>query len=210
MLLDLSQIQQAFDKVQLSSDGRGYFNHDACRECKGKYCCQHFACVYVPEDFDVLNDDSISKEQKVLYLFNQIRESGNISMDLILFNDSKWGPINPDTHEPDIDKIRKDDGYLMLRASSKGRPIIDFQIFLEKGKDFPCINWSLENGCNLSKESRPFSGRMLKPVVLEGYPIEKRYRCFIKDEDYDYMAIEWSKYQDIMFELYLKLEEQFH
>lgn len=207
MLLGLSQIQQAFDKVKISPDGRGYFDYDTCKKCKGKYCCQHFACVYVPQDFPVLQSIGNSREQIVSELFQQIQENQNISLDLILFNDGVWGPINPETKEPDKNRIDNADGFLMLRARCKRRPIIDFQIFFDKGKDYPCINWSLENGCALSQDSRPFSGRMLKPVVFEGYPLERKYCCSTADEDYDFMAFEWAKYQDCMYDLYLKLKE---
>lgn len=207
MLLGLSQIQQAFDKVKISSDGRGYFDYDACKECKGKNCCQHFACVYEPQDFSAFQDIDTNREKVVSELLRQIQENQNISLDLILFNDHVWGPINAETKEPDKNKIDNADGFLMLRARCAGREIIDFQIFLEKEKNYPCINWSVEKGCCLSKDNRPFSGRMLKPVVFEGYPIERKYHCITSDEDYDFLTHEWAKYQDIMYDLYLKLKE---
>lgn len=49
---------------------RGYLNEEklfssteVCKECKGRDCCQNYACTFSPEDFHVLKNTYTDKER---------------------------------------------------------------------------------------------------------------------------------------------------
>lgn len=204
MLMDEALLMRRLEEI-FHPNQKGYFDYDVCRECKGKGCCQHFGCFYSPRDFSVIHDESYSYEEKVKEL-TDILKKGKISIDMIWIKDHDWGPLNPITGKPDIDKISNHDGYLFLRACNSNRPVIDFQKFLEEGHNYPCINWSPENGCAYSEEDRPYGGKMLKPVKIEITPEQSLYRC-TDMIDYDLFVGEWSEYQLLMYDLYIAIKD---
>lgn len=191
----LREIEEALD----NPNPNGYFAYDICKECKGKHCCQHFGCYYSAKDFPFLYEENVSYEEKLEFLVDKIM-SGRISIDMIKMGDQFYGPLNPLTNRPDIDKIGNRDGYLFLRARNQGQPVVDFQFFLEERKNFTCVNWSQEGGCYYSEEDRPYTGKMLKPVKLAN----QFFRC-IDTTNYDLFAEEWGKHQLLIYDLYLKV-----
>lgn len=194
--------------MEKTSQGRfvnnGYYNYDICKQCKGEHCCAHFGCMYSPNDFIVLKEESYSHEQRLLIL-TELVKLGKISIDMCWGKDSYLGPLNPISGKPDIDKMSNGDGFLYLRARNKGRPIVDLQHFLDKGNDYPCINWDPEKGCTLSEDERPFIGRMLMPVMIKTPTGGKVYRCKLHGE---VETIDlWAKHQLLMYDLYLKVRD---
>lgn len=117
--------------------------------------------------------------------------------------DTDWGPLNPLTKIPDINKMSNGDGILYLRARNKNRPVIDFQKFLDETKDYPCINWDAKRGCCLSEHERPCVGRMLKPILVKYPDGHEDYKCQIQGEAE--IIASWEKYQLLMYDLYTKI-----
>jgi len=182
----------------------GYYGYDICRQCKGKKCCAHFGCMYSPHDFIVLKDEKYTHEQRLLILVELLKQ-GKISIDMCWGKDRYWGPLNPISRKPDIDKMANGDGFLYLRARNKNQPVIDLQQFLNEGNDYPCINWDPEKGCCLSEEERPFIGRMLMPVMEKSTDGNISFKCKLHGE---VETVElWGKYQLLMYDLYLKIRD---
>ena len=154
--------------------GNGYYAPEICKLCHerkakglgGPKCCEHMACLYAPEDFLILRSNAYTHEQRVKF-FVEYLKLGKISIDMCCGKDWINGPLHFQTHRPDLDKIGNGDGHLLLRARCDGRPVIDFQYFMEEGHDYPCINWDPTTGCKLGDLERPAGGRLLKPVLKE-------------------------------------------
>ena len=152
----------------------GYYAPEICKLCHerkakgfgGPKCCEHMACFYSPSDFAVLRSNAYTHEQRVIF-FTEFLKLGKISIDMCCGKDWINGPLHFQTHRPDLDKIGNGDGHLFLRARCAGRNVIDFQYFMEKGHDYPCINWNPNSGCALTAEERPTGGRLLKPILKE-------------------------------------------
>lgn len=183
----------------------GYYADEICKECKGKNCCAHFGCMYSPTDFIALTDPKYTHEQQLLIL-TELVKLGKISIDMCWAKDTFLGPLNPITKRPDIDKISNGDGFLYLRARNKDRPIVDLQFFIEAGGHYPCINWDPEKGCELSRDERPYIGRMLKPVALQS--TDGRgiiHKCEMQGEAETLNL--WTKHQLLMYDLYLNVRD---
>ena len=117
--------------------------------------------------------------------------------------DRDFGPLHFQTLKPDIDKISNGDGYLFLRARCAGRPVVDFQYFMN-GEDYPCINWNPETGCVLSKIERPAGGRLLKPVLKEWGG--SRY-CACEQMGEEDILNHWIEHQLVLYDLYLAVRD---
>ena len=198
----IEKIRQFFDDLEANKNG--YYDYQACKRCKGKGCCQHFPCFYAPWDFIVLSHDKYTHEERLIIL-TELLKQGKISIDMIWLADQEFGPLNPESKEPDLEKISNEDGCLFLRARAKDHPIIDFQYFLEEGHNFPCINWDPDKGCQYSEEERPYGGCMLKPflAVVNG---ENRIYCHDM-VDYEKFVEAWGKHQRLLYDLYLVFKE---
>lgn len=183
----------------INSNPNGYFDYELCKECKGK-CCRHFGCFCSPLDFAPFRENA-SEEECLKYLVERFK-TGRYAIDMIRLRDKVWGPLNPETKEPDEEKIRNHHGYLFIRARSVDASIIDFQVLMDTTKDHQCINWSLEHGCAFSEEDRPYSGRKLRPIRGKN----GGFACSDM-ADYDELAEEWAKYRMLMYKLYLEVRE---
>lgn len=172
-------------------------NEMICKGCKGKGCCQHFPCFYIADDFKVLREKKYTHEMKVRFLVEYIK-IGNVAIDMMCYGDRVYGPLNCLSKKPDIDKISNRDGVLFLRARAKGRPVVDFQLFLDEGGYYPCINWSLEKGCSLMKDERPYTGRMLIPRIGG--------RC-IDTSNYEAFFESWYKNRLVMYDVYMAVKD---
>ena len=171
-------------RIFLEITGLTVVDTERCKRCKGVNCCQHFPCFYATSDFEVLRErENYTDEQRLEFLLEFIK----------LGKDMDYGPLNPKTMLPDLEKIKNGDGFLFLRARAKNRPIVDFQYFLDADYDWPCIHWSLEEGCDISIDERPFTGVWLIPndygACVEAY----------NDAEFCYG---WSTYRELMYELY--------
>lgn len=180
--------------------GNGYYNYDLCKACKGKRCCAHYGCMYSPEDFIVLGDTKYTHEQRLIIL-TELLKQGKISIDMCWGTDLYWGPLNPLSKRPDIEKMLNGEGYLYLRARNKNRPVVDFQKFMTES-NYPCINWNPEKGCCLSEEERPYCGRMLNPIVIKDGNGYEDYRCEMKNDAETETIKLWARHQELMYDLY--------
>lgn len=182
-------------RIFLEITGLKVVDEEICKVCKGRNCCQHFPCFYATSDFKVLRErENYTDEQRLEFLLEFIK-LGKTSIDMFWAKDMDYGPLNPKTMLPDLEKIKRGDGFLFLRARIKDHPIVDFQYFLDADYDWPCINWSLEKGCNLSTEERPFTGVWLLPNDCG--PCVEAYN----EAEFCYG---WSTYRELMYELYQK------
>lgn len=185
-----NEIRRRFGLVNQESN-----EAEMCKKCKGTKCCQHFPCIYAPTDFKVLREEQYTHEQRLKFFKEYIRILENVSIDMVCLKDLKYGPLNHKSLTPDIDKISKGDGFLFLRARVAGRKIVDFQYFMDENHYYPCCNWSYENGCKLTHEERPYTGRLTIPLCDS-----KSCKDFT---DYNELFAEWKKYSILMYDLYV-------
>lgn len=178
-----------------TQNGNGFFNYDVCKECKGARCCQHFGCFYAPEDFIVLRTGTYTEEQQLVILA-ELAKLGRLSIDMMTLKDRTYGPLNPETLKPDLQRIKNEEGCLFLRVRNAGREVNDFQYFMEEGNYFPCSQWSAERGCSFKEDERPFGGRMIEP---------RRYGNCVDHTDYTELMLKWLPHQEVL----VKLSEKF-
>lgn len=169
----------------------GYFNPELCKECKGRGCCQHMGCFYAPSDFIVLSSGEKYSEEEQIVILAKLAEMGMFSIDAVNIRDREFGPLNPNTLKPDLEKINRFDGCLFLRARNTGRQINDFQYFMNEDEFYPCSFWSEENGCSLSDDQRPYTGRMVRP---------NRIRCVDETNYTDFFGW-WFQHQNVLVKL---------
>lgn len=151
-------------------DSSGYYDYNICKECRGRYCCQHRPCAYIPQDIKFLQNGDIVFEKKLELLKKEITK-GRIS----------------------IDKIPSSRGMLYLRARAQNSPIVQWWYTMDLDKDYPCVHWTWEAGCALDAETRPAGGRMVKPsadkqceamltwsdLQIEWYPFQKMLKLLV-------------------------------
>lgn len=143
----------------------------------GGECCKFMGCHYSPDDFENISFDSLKKQI----------DKGHISID--------WWEGNPFDEEDDFSIQRA--FFLRIRNINKYdkdlSPIVD--------PSFGGICSLLtETGCSISYDNRPKGGRELIP--------RKRDKDIcISNYDKKQCAIEWYKYNEILYDLYKNYNE---
>ena len=189
----------------------GYFAQDVCADCGGN-CCKHYPCMNIPSDFKFLTDTKKTDEEKVTKML-EVLDTGMYSIDTARGVDFEYGPLNPKTKKPVWEKIQNGSGYLLVRARAKGQPIFDSQLlYPEPIRDYLCANWTLEDGCCLKpgedeEYRRPFTGRMLKPMVFQTTSGEPYRQCVPMYDEEEFLN-EWIKYQEILWRVWCELDKR--
>lgn len=176
---------------------------DYCRNvCKGYGCCENSGCVLSPDDIYVFAHE-FSFEDRVRYL-KLLLARGDYSIDHKRLRDTNYGafrlignPFDKNAYHVSKSKLERGDGALYLRARNKGKKIVDI-VHLNWEEDGPCAAWNPETGCKFRYPRRPKGGRMLIPD-----PKGRDYRdCESLYDEYT-AALEWSKFQDVLYEVYM-------
>lgn len=128
-------------------------NHEICRKCKGKFCCQQIGCALKPEDFD----DKITKELLVERLKSDIVFSVM--------------PTNADT---EYTMLYRGQLYgILFIPRIKGKRDAKKYLVTKKMANNPCMYWDRKTGCSFSDEERPYGGVALIPnqgeACINGY-----------------------------------------
>lgn len=174
-------------------------NSEYCRKCGGEYCCKVCGCAYSPMDFLVFRQE-YSKEDRVKYLIWRIRK-GDISFDHRRVKNQKTGafvftgdPRYRENVTVSKEKLLEGQGLLYLRARNRGKRICDI-IHYNWETDGPCVNWSEESGCRYKLfGKKPRGGQRLIPGKTPMY-------CDAKYSEID-AALEWSNFQDVLYEVF--------
>ncbi len=131
--------------------GKRWVNTELCQECGGA-CCQKCACDSMPSDFD--NDIECIK---------RALSSGKYTIDFARRTTDAF-VVEGRVLTLDIEHIiSTPEEALYVRPRNQHRPIVD--IIHTPQDEGPCVFWSLEKGCELPYEKRPFFGRALLPIA---------------------------------------------
>lgn len=176
---------------------------DYCRNvCKGYGCCENSGCVLSPNDIYVLAHE-YSFEDRVRYL-KMLLYRGDYSIDHKMLRDTNYGalrvvgnPFEVNGYCVSKNKLERGDGALYLRARNRGKRIVDL-IHFNWEEDGPCAAWNPDTGCKFSYSKRPKGGRLLMPAP-EGHTFED---CEPLYDEYT-AALEWVKFQDVLYEVYM-------
>lgn len=181
-------------------------NHEACKACKGRGCCQNCGCVCSPDDFYVLAHP-FSHKERVRYII-QLLKRGDFSIDHKRMKNKDTGAFDVYSYtlhgiRVNKQKLLRGDGTLYIRARNIGKPIIDV-VHFNWDEDTGCACWSKEKGCKFSDVKRPKGGRMLIPDPYGDYAF-----CVAEYDELD-AARDWMKFQEVLYDVYdyfLKEEE---
>lgn len=172
---------------------RIFTESEICRNCNGS-CCKHDGCAFSPQDFYVFQNP-FSDEERYKYLKHFLKR-GYASIAFESLNQAKYIMKNYIYFPGDLTLKYLLDGegalYIRMRNRREGSVSI-FNYDLNEGG---CV-FLTENGCKLSFEERPRSGRELIPNVY--------HDCISLYSEYQ-AAIDWYPYQRILYRIYQELK----
>ena len=154
-----------------------YINSDICSACGG-VCCTQSAGVYAPEDF---------KREITTEFILGLMESKKIGIDWI----------------DGIISYRDEEGLWALDKTYYIRPKHKFEPIINNSIGGVCTHWTLEKGCELSGEKRPYQCITLIPNYFKEKDAEKLRKfdgieCKSNPDDkadLESMAKRWIPYQ---------------
>ena len=137
-----------------------------CSQCKGK-CCQGYAGLCLPND---IGDKSNIVENSIS-----------------LIKTGKW---TIDCWEGDPRPNGKLGQVWFIRPAHKD----SIGKLIDRPWGGVCCLWTIESGCSLTLEKRPFQCRVLRP--------KKSYQCGLNQQyGKEYVALKWIPFQDQVEEI---------